>query len=113
MKPGKIIMKARQARLNHQAKLGRTVTQLEAAAAMGMHAAMLTRIEKGQTSGADWATLAKLCAYYEVGVCELLEYTEDDARIQEIEEGPGSESEVYETSPITGPSSIVRSPVLV
>jgi transcriptional regulator with XRE-family HTH domain len=117
MKPGKIIVRARQARLNHQAKLGRSVTQLEAATAMGMDPSMLNRIEKGKTSGADWETLARLCAYYGIGICELLEYTEDDSRIsaEESEEGPEGEEPVTASTFPTGPSSFVRrsSPVLV
>lgn len=114
MKPGKIIVKARQARLNMQARLGRVVTQAEAANAMGMDSAMLSRIEKRKTSGADWETLERLCAYYNVGICDLLEYTEDDLQIADpgdSEEGLGEES--FDTALLTRPSSLVRTPVLV
>jgi len=119
MKPGTIIVKARQARLNYQARMGRVVTQGEAASGMGMDPAMLSRIEKGKTNGAEWETLARMCSYYGISICELLEYTEDDARISQIEEsedGPGSEEEVG-ASLNAGPSSFVRRsrsiPVLV
>lgn len=109
MKPGKIIVKARLARLNYQARIGRVVTQGEAAAGMGMDAAMLSRIEKNKTNGAEWDTLARMCNYYGISICELLEYTEDDAKIRSLEDedSPGSEDEVG-TSLNTGLSSFAR-----
>lgn len=115
MKPGRIIVKARLARLNYQARIGRVVTQLEAAAGMGMDPAMLSRIEKGKTNGAEWETLARMCSYYSISICDLLEYTEDDAAvIEDNEDGPEWEEQASETiAPTTGPSSLVRRPMPV
>jgi DNA-binding Xre family transcriptional regulator len=109
MKPGKVLVKARQVRLDFQARIGRIVTLSEAAAAMGMDSAALSRIENSRTNGVDYSTLAKLCAYYGVGVCELLEYTEDDSRIaivEESEDGPESEERAPTYALTAGPSSV-------
>jgi DNA-binding Xre family transcriptional regulator len=76
----KILSRARQLRLNHQAKMGRPVTLQEVADAIGIERAALNRIELGQTKKIEFETLLKLCAYYEVGVGEILEY---DPNMQE------------------------------
>ena len=112
MKPGKVVIKARLARINFQARIGRAVTQKEAANAMGMDASILSRIEKGKTSGADWETLARMCSYYEIGICELMEYTEDDAvtAALESEDSPDSESR-FEHALNAGLSSLGFAPV--
>jgi putative transcriptional regulator len=70
----KIISKARQARLNYQAKVGRTVTAREVAESIGITNAALSRIEQGKTERIDFDTLSKLCAYYGVGVGEIIEF---------------------------------------
>lgn len=115
MKPGRIIVKARRVRLNYQARIGRVVTQVEAAAGMGMDPAMLSRIEKGKTNGAEWETLARMCSYYEVSICELLEYSEDDTAVTENDEdGLEWEGDASEThTPTARPSSLARRPMPV
>lgn len=70
----KIHTKARQLRLNHQAKLGYPVTLKNVSDATGIARAALNRIELGQTERIDFDTLVRLCAFYEVGVGEILEY---------------------------------------
>lgn len=70
----KIISKARQVRLNHQARVGRTVTAREVAETIGITNAALSRIEQGKTERIDFDTLSKLCAYYGVGVGEIIEF---------------------------------------
>lgn len=70
----KIETKARQLRYNYQAKLGRAVTLQEVSDATGIERAALNRIELGKTTGIDFDTLVKLCAFYGVGVGEILEY---------------------------------------
>jgi DNA-binding Xre family transcriptional regulator len=70
----KIVTKARQLRLSHQAKLGRAVSLREVSEATGIERAALNRIELGKTAGIDFETLVKLCQFYGVGVGEILEY---------------------------------------
>lgn len=70
----KIMSKARQVRLAYQAKIGRTVTVQEVSEKTGIARAALTRIELGKTEKIEFDTLLKLCAFYGVGVGELLEY---------------------------------------
>jgi transcriptional regulator with XRE-family HTH domain len=104
-------MKARQVRLDYQARTGRVVTIAEAAVGMGLEPAALSRIENRKTSGVDYSTLAKLCAYYGVGICELLEYTEDEAVLTESEtseDGPESEERAGTYALTAGPSSVLR-----
>ncbi len=76
----KIVTRARQLRLNHQAKLGRPVTMEEVAEAIGITRAALSRIELNQTERIDFDTIRKLCLYYDVGVGELLELKREDMR---------------------------------
>lgn len=70
----KIVTKARQLRLNMSAKRGNPVTLREVADAANIERAALNRIELGKTRGIDFETLEKLCAYYGVGVGDILEY---------------------------------------
>ncbi len=76
----KIVSKARQLRLNYQAKLGRPVTVEEVAAATGITRAALSRIERNKTERIDFDTLKKLCQFYGVGVGEVLEVKLEDKR---------------------------------
>ena len=76
----KIISKARQLRLNHQAKMGRAVTLQEVADAIGIERAALNRIELGQTKKIEFDTLLKLCTYYGVAVGDVLEYDPNGIR---------------------------------
>lgn len=71
---GRIVSKARQLRLAYQVKHARPVTLDEVAQATDIGRATLTRIERDQTERIDFATLAKLCAFYEVGVGDVLEF---------------------------------------
>lgn len=80
----KIVSKARQLRFNYQAKEGRAVTLQEVADAIGIERAALNRIELGQTKKIEFETLMKLCAYYGVGVGEILEYDPNGQRALEL-----------------------------
>jgi DNA-binding Xre family transcriptional regulator len=82
---GRVISKARQTRLSHAAKLGRNVTVEEVAEATGVDRGALTRLETGKTERFDGPMIAKLCAYYGVGVGDILVYVEGD----EKNEAPG------------------------
>lgn len=73
----KIVSKALQLRLDHQAKLGRKVTQFEVAEQAGIERKALARLERGDTKRYDEEILYKLCAYYGVGVGDILEYDPD------------------------------------
>ncbi len=77
----KIVSKARQVRLNYQAKLGRVVTLDEVADATGITRAALSRIERNKTERIDFDTLKKLCAFYGVGVGDILEFRPEDKRM--------------------------------
>lgn len=70
----RIVTKARQLRLNLGAQRGMAVTLQEVADAANIERAALNRIELGKTRGIDFETLEKLCAYYGVGVGDILEY---------------------------------------
>lgn len=70
----RILTKARQLRLSYQAKIGRPVTIEEVADAAGISRPALNRIELGKTERMDFDTLMKLCAFYNVGVGDILEY---------------------------------------
>jgi transcriptional regulator with XRE-family HTH domain len=76
-KMARLISKARQLRLEYSAKLGRTVTIEEVAEAAGLTRAALSRIELNQTERIDFDTITKLCAYYGVGVGDLLTLEEE------------------------------------
>lgn len=69
----KILTKARQLRLNYQAKVGRVVSVQEVAEAIGVSRRALNRIELNQTEEISFDILQKLCLFYEVPVGEVLE----------------------------------------
>lgn len=75
---GRVVSRARQVRLNHQARLGRLVSIEEVARVTKIDRAALTRLELGQTYRFDGHMLAKLCAYYQVGVGEILEFSPEE-----------------------------------
>ena len=79
----RIVTKARQLRLNLGAKRGTPVPLREVAEGADIERAALNRIELGKTRGIDFETLEKLCAYYKVGVGDILEY--DPNAIQRLE----------------------------
>lgn len=79
----KIVTKALALRLEHGKKLGRVVTQQEVAKATGVTPLTLRRIEKGETQGIDFETLASLCHYYGVEVGAILEYDPNNKRAGE------------------------------
>lgn len=79
----RIVSKARQIRLDYQARLGRTVTAREVAEAIGVTEATLSRIEQGKSERIDFDTLVKLCAFYGVSVGDILEYQAEDAEKNE------------------------------
>lgn len=70
----KIMTKALQLRLDYQRRAGRDMTQQEIAQLAGVNRLTLRRIERGETQGIDFDTLAKLCAFYGVGVGDILEF---------------------------------------
>jgi DNA-binding Xre family transcriptional regulator len=77
----KIISKARQARLNYQSRVGRPVPLSKVAELASVDRMALTRFEtRKHLDRVDMEMVAKLCALYEVGVGELLEYTPEDIR---------------------------------
>ncbi len=82
---GKIVVKVRRLRYAKQVAENRKVTLNEVASAIGVETATLNRIELGKTTAIDFAILSKLCGYYGVSVCEVMEYTADDAAV-EVEE---------------------------
>lgn len=70
----RIVSKARQVRLDYQARLGRPVTLEEVAEATGITPAALSRLERGQTERIDFGTLLKLCKFYGVQPGDLLRF---------------------------------------
>jgi putative transcriptional regulator len=76
----KIITKARRLRLERQLKENRAITLQEVADATGLERAALNRIELGNTTRIDFETLMKLCAFYGVGVGEILEYDPNELK---------------------------------
>jgi putative transcriptional regulator len=70
----KIVTKVRRLRLERQLRENRPITLQEVAAASGIERAALNKIELGKTSRIDFDTLTRLCAYYGVGVGDILEY---------------------------------------
>lgn len=73
----KVVSKARQLRMNCSAQLGRPVSIEEVATATGIARPTLSRIELNQTERIDFETVKKLCAYYGVGVGDLLTLEEE------------------------------------
>jgi putative transcriptional regulator len=70
----KIVSKAFQLRKQLELKEGRRVPLSEVAERAGVNRQALTRLEAGETERFDGDVLRKLCAFYGVGVGELLEY---------------------------------------
>ncbi len=71
-----IIVKARQARLDYQQRIGRDVSVQEVATEAGISRAALSQIEHGKT----WPSrkvFEALCRIYRLEPGELLELTED------------------------------------
>lgn len=77
---GKIVSKARQTRLNYAARIGRTVTVEEVAEAAGVDRGALTRLEQGKTRRYDGELLEKVCAFYGIGVGDILEIVGDGSQ---------------------------------
>ena len=73
----KIISKARQLRLQLALKEGRSIPAVEVAERAGIDRKALARLEDGETERFDGEILRKLCAFYGVGVGEILEYDPD------------------------------------
>jgi putative transcriptional regulator len=74
----KVVSKVRQLRMNRSAELGRPVSIEEVATATGIARPTLSRIELNQTERIDFDTIKKLCAYFGVGVGEVLEFRPED-----------------------------------
>jgi transcriptional regulator with XRE-family HTH domain len=70
----KIVSKAFQLRKQLELKEGRRVPLSEVAERAGVDRKALTRLEAGDTERYDGPVLAKLCAFYGVGLEALLEY---------------------------------------
>jgi DNA-binding Xre family transcriptional regulator len=70
----KIVSKAFQLRKQLELREGRRVALSEVAERAGIDRKALTRLEAGETERFDGEVLQKLCAFYGVGVGELLEY---------------------------------------
>lgn len=66
MKKKQIVTRARQLRYEMAARLGRAVTLKEVSQATGVAVSTLSRLESGQAQGIEFATLAKLAAFYGV-----------------------------------------------
>lgn len=77
---GKVLSKAFAVRMDHQKKVGRTVTITEVSDQTGIARLTLRRIERGETQGIDFEVLAKLCAFYGVTIGDLLEYDPNSQR---------------------------------
>lgn len=76
----RIITKALQLRLEKGRKENRVVSQEEVAEAIDVTRTTLRRIERGDTKGIDFDTLAKLCNYYGAEVGAILEYDPNSRR---------------------------------
>lgn len=70
----KIVSKAFQLRKQLELREGRRVALSEVAERAGVDRKALTRLEAGETERFDGEVLQKLCAFYGVGIGELLEY---------------------------------------
>jgi transcriptional regulator with XRE-family HTH domain len=75
---------ALQERLQYQLKEGRKVPLSEVAERAGVDRGALTRLEAGDTERYDGPVLAKLCAFYRVGLEALLEYDPNAIRTLEL-----------------------------
>lgn len=74
---GRIKSRAFELRMERQKRLGRTVPVLEVARETGLARSAITRLEENETERFDGNVLAALCAYYGVGIGDLLEYQAD------------------------------------
>jgi DNA-binding Xre family transcriptional regulator len=74
MTVAKIVSKAFQLRKQFELKEGRRVGISEVAERAGIDRKALTRLEAGHTERYDGEVLEKLCAFYGVGVGDILEY---------------------------------------
>jgi transcriptional regulator with XRE-family HTH domain len=79
----KIVSKAFQLRKQLELKEGRRIPLVEVAERAGVNRQALTRLEAGDTERYDGEVLAKLCAFYGVGLEALLEY--DPNALQRLE----------------------------
>ena len=70
----RIKSKAFQLRLDYQSREGRKVPLVEVAEKAGIERKALARLERGETERFDGEILQKLCAFYGVGVGDILEY---------------------------------------
>ena len=80
MAMGRVVSRARQLRLNYQAKLGRPVTVVEVAEKTGVDRRAIARLESNDTERYDGDVLAKLCAFYGVSIEDILEYVPENKR---------------------------------
>ena len=71
---GKIISKALAVRLSYERRIGRHVPLTEIAEATGVYRQAIARLEEDKTERYDGEMLAKLCAFYEVRIEDMLEY---------------------------------------
>jgi len=83
----RVITKVRQLRLNLGAARGEPVTLQEVAESAGIERSALNRIELGKTKGIDFETLSKLCAFYKVGIGDILEFDPDGIRMPDYAAG--------------------------
>lgn len=75
----KVFSKARQVRLNYQSRVGHPVSLSEVAEKAGVDRMALTRLERRtRLNRVDMEMIAKLCAFYEVTIGDILEYTPED-----------------------------------
>jgi transcriptional regulator with XRE-family HTH domain len=84
---GKIISKARQLRLNLQAKLGRDVTIEEVAEAVGVDRRALMHVELGRARKYDAEMMGRLGDYYAaagIDTSDLLRYDSNNKRAVEL-----------------------------
>lgn len=77
----RIVSKAFQLRKQLELKEGRRVALSEVAERAGVNRQALTRLESGDTERYDSDMLQRLCAFYGVGVGDLLEYDPDGIQV--------------------------------
>ncbi len=79
----KITPRLKQLRLDHAAKLGRTISIREVSRETGIAVSTLRRIENNEVAGVDFSTLSKLADFYGVGdIGDLLSL--EDARLARL-----------------------------
>lgn len=85
----KIVSKARQLRFQLQLKEGRNIPLVEVAERAGVDRRALTRLEQGKTERFDGDVLERLCAFYGVGIGEIIEYIDEgESEIMQKNETP-------------------------